>query len=230
MKVDIGKLKTKGFIKQKGKNLFCVRIRLVGGRLNVAELLKIKEVAEKYGKGYIHLTSRQGLEIPNIALKNLEKVEKELKEVGLKIGSSGPTIRTILACQGNICPHGLIKAYEVAKKIDERISQNEILPNKFKISVCGCKNACSKPQENDIGIMGVLKKRKKGYKVFVGGKIGKSPKFGIVLFEFIENLDELLDIVAKLVKFFKENAKDKERFRDTIDRLGIETLKEYLKE
>lgn len=64
MAVDYGVLKKGGFMRQKQKNCFSLRLKVVGGHLDAEQLKTIAEVAEEYGGGYVHLTSRQGVEIP----------------------------------------------------------------------------------------------------------------------------------------------------------------------
>lgn len=64
MAVDYGTLKKGGFMRQKQKNHFSLRLRVVGGTVTAEQLAKIAEVAQRYGEGYVHLTSRQGVEIP----------------------------------------------------------------------------------------------------------------------------------------------------------------------
>ncbi len=84
-KVDYGTLKKGGFMRQKQKNNFSLRLAVVGGYLTAENLTKIAEVAEKYGDGHVHLTSRQGVEIPFIKLKDIDAVKEELAEGGLQI-------------------------------------------------------------------------------------------------------------------------------------------------
>ena len=59
---DYAVLKKGGFMRQKQKDNFSLRIRVVGGHLDAKQLAKVAEVSEKYGEGYVHLTSRQGVE------------------------------------------------------------------------------------------------------------------------------------------------------------------------
>ena len=85
MAVDYATLKKGGFMRQKQKNNFSLRLRTVGGHMSAEQLAKVAEVAEKYGEGYVHLTSRQGVEIPFIKLDDIEYgtwrniTEEELK-------------------------------------------------------------------------------------------------------------------------------------------------------
>lgn len=157
MAVDYAALKKGGFMRQKQKNHFSLRLAVVGGNLTAENLATIAEVAEKYGDGHVHLTSRQSVEIPFIKLEQVEEVKEALAKGGCKPGVCGPRVRTITACQGNqICPSGNIDTYDIAKKLDERYYARE-LPHKFKFGVTGCQNNCLKAEENDVGIKGVSK-------------------------------------------------------------------------
>lgn len=50
MAVDYAALKKGGFMRQKQKNNFSLRLQVVGGNLTAENLKKIAEVAEKYGR------------------------------------------------------------------------------------------------------------------------------------------------------------------------------------
>ncbi|MEZ0536337.1 4Fe-4S binding protein [Caldicellulosiruptoraceae bacterium PP1] len=155
--VDYKELKKGGFMKQIQKDMFSMRLRVVGGQISAEQLKKIYDIATKYGKGYVHLTARQSIEIPFIKLKDIELVKKELSEAGLQTGACGPRVRTITSCQGSrICPNGLIDTIDIAKEFDEKYYARE-LPHKFKIGISGCRNNCLKAEENDLGIKGGVK-------------------------------------------------------------------------
>lgn len=135
MAVDYATLKKGGFMRQKQKNNFSLRLRVVGGNLTAVQLAKIAEVAEKYGDGHVHLTSRQSVEIPFIKLEQVEDVKAALAEGGVEPGVCGPRVRTITACQGEaICPSGCIDTYSLAKELDDRYFARE-LPHKFKFGM-----------------------------------------------------------------------------------------------
>lgn len=156
-KIDQSSLKSKGFLPQRQEDMFSMRLKVVGGRVSADELRKIADAAEKYGYGYIHITSRQQIEIPFVKLKNTAEASSELEKQGIFEGSSGKRVRAIVACQGNkICRYGLIDCQKLARKIDE-IYFGEPVPKKFKIAITGCPSACVRPQDNDFGIMGTTK-------------------------------------------------------------------------
>lgn len=139
---------------QKQKDNFSLRLQVVGGHLSAKELKTISEVAEQYGDGYVHLTSRQGVEIPFIKKDDIEEVKEVLKKGGLQPGACGASVRTVTACQGDrICKSGNIDTYEIASTLNKRYYGKD-LPHKFKIGVTGCQNNCLKAEENDLGIKG----------------------------------------------------------------------------
>jgi dissimilatory sulfite reductase (desulfoviridin) alpha/beta subunit len=154
MGVDYKALKNGGFMRQKQKDNFSLRLKVVGGNLTAEQLTAIAAVSKKYGDGHVHLTSRQGVEIPFIKLAEVEKVKAELSAAGVSAGVCGPRVRTVTACQGDqICPGGCIDTYPLAGAISERYFGRE-LPHKFKFGVTGCLNNCLKAEENDIGVKG----------------------------------------------------------------------------
>jgi len=153
-KIDYSSLKKGGFMRQKQKGYFSLRLAVVGGNLTAENIKTVAEVAEKYGQGYVHMTSRQGVEIPFIKFDDIEEVRAELSKGGVRPGVCGPRVRTVTACQGSeICPSGCIDTYTLAKEFDERYFGRE-LPHKFKFGVTGCQNNCLKTEENDLGVKG----------------------------------------------------------------------------
>lgn len=157
MTIDLQKLKSGGIISQKQKDLFSIRVRIVGGNVTSAELRKIAEIADKYGQGYAHITTRQGFEISFVKFSDIDKVTEELSTVGLILGACGPRIRVIVTCQGQkICSHALGDTLALTKALDERFYGRYGVPHKFKMGVTGCPNACAKPQEHDLGFLAVV--------------------------------------------------------------------------
>ncbi len=156
-KVDHEDLKKSGYILQRDGEHFTVRIRIPGGALSSEQITAMGKIADEWGRGELHLTTRQGVQIPWIRFEDLGQVTKALDVLGTPPGSCGPRVRNITSCVGfPRCPQALVNSQELAKKIDRRFFDLE-LPTKIKIAISGCPNACSKPQINDIGIMGVVK-------------------------------------------------------------------------
>jgi dissimilatory sulfite reductase (desulfoviridin) alpha/beta subunit len=112
----------------------------------------------------------------------------------------------------------------LAQRLHARVGSRKGLPHKFKIGIAGCLNGCTKPNENDLGVMG----RAKGFTVFVGGKMGKHPRWADILPLDIANEDRLFEVVESVIDWFATEGTAGERFGATIDRVGLEKLVQHL--
>ena len=152
--VNLDELKRVGIIAQNQKDTFLIRLRTVGGDLNADELNAITRVSQKYGRGEVHLTTRQAVEIPFVNVDDLEAAREELEENCIVLGVCGPRGRGIVACPGTaVCTSALVETKQLAAELDSAYFRQPA-PHKFKIGVSGCPNSCSKPIENDVGVMG----------------------------------------------------------------------------
>ena len=180
MAADYAALKKGGFMRQKQKNCFSLRLRVVGGNVSAEQLAKIAEVAAKYGDGHVHLTSRQSIEIPFIKLGQIDEVKSALAESGVEPGACGPRVRTVTACQGEaICPSGCIDTFALAKELDAHYFARE-LPHKFKFGITGCQNNCLKAEENDLGIKGAMQVTWREADCIGGGVCEKACRTGAI--------------------------------------------------
>jgi len=151
--LDFNELRKGGIIKQRQKDYFILRTRIPGGYLKAEMLAKFMQIAKKYGKGYVHLSTRQCIEIAWVHIKDLSKLIKDLKRIGILKGACGPRSRNIVACPGSsVCRFGFLDTEKLAKKLDKKFFGLDV-PKKFKIALTGCPNSCAKPQENDLGFM-----------------------------------------------------------------------------
>lgn len=216
-------VKNRGFLSNKGGELFSARIITENGVLNVEQMRNICDMAEKFGDGQVFFTSRLTVEFPGIQYKNIEAVEEYAKSVGLVIGGTGARVRPVVACKGTVCVFGLIDTQGLATEIHKRFFEGYgkvALPHKFKIAVGGCPNSCVKPSLNDFGIMGCKQNGTEGHRVFIGGRWGKKTRMGDLLSKVFTK-DEVLDAVEKAILFFRERGLQGERFSSTIERIGL---------
>ena len=58
MSTNYKELKKGGFMRQRQPNYFSMRLKSIGDHLTAEQLGTIQSVAIKFGKGYVHLTSR----------------------------------------------------------------------------------------------------------------------------------------------------------------------------
>ena len=155
--IDLKNLKAGGFIKERGKDLFTVRLRVPGGRLSVARLKKITEVAEKYCQGNVHLSVRQSVELINVNFKDFDAVVAELGEGDQRVASCGARVRVPTACGGcEYNPNGLVDTQASALEVDRKLFGTVTGHHKFKVGFAGCPFDCPKSATNDVGLQGAV--------------------------------------------------------------------------
>ena len=270
-----------GMMGQKQPGYYVLRLKAVAGDLTVSQLSCIAGVAEQYGRGSVHLSTRQGVEIHYVHRDNLEKAELALQEGGVELGSCGPRVRVIVGCPGaETCRMGVFDTKKIARELDSKYFKKDT-PSKFKMSVTGCANNCTKANENDIGVRGAIEPEwvsstcsdcglcislcpvnaiqrtkisdgfsytsdqdkcincnictsqctdkawvagRKGYTLFIGGTMGRVPRFASILKKIVESEEELFMLIEKAMTFYRNNARTKERFGHMIDRIGLEKV------
>lgn len=154
---NLDQLKSGGYIRQRQKDLFTVRLRCPGGRVPFEKLKKIAEVGPKYSKGdYVHISVRQSIEIPYVDYHDFATLAEELKEVGQKIASCGPRVRVPTACSGcEYNPNGLVDVQKLCQEIDQKYFGIQC-NHKFKIALSGCPIDCFRTNEMDLGFQGAI--------------------------------------------------------------------------
>lgn len=162
MDVNTKKLKKNAFRVTKERGITASRVRVPGGHLDARCLTVIQEIAERYGNGSVHMTVRQGFEIPGIRYEDMDQVNALLQPVIEKTGinqteagrgypASGT--RNISACVGNrVCPYACYDTSEFAFKIEKAVFPNDL---HMKVALTGCPNDCAKVRMHDFGIMGM---------------------------------------------------------------------------
>ena len=162
MDMNTKKLKKNAFRVTKERGLTASRVRVPGGHLEAKYLGEIQKIAEDFGNGTVHITSRQGFEIPGIPFDKVDEVNRALQNLieGLEINQETPLdgypasgTRNISACIGErVCPFACYDTTAFAKRIEKAVFPNDL---HFKIALTGCPNDCNKVRMHDFGIMGM---------------------------------------------------------------------------
>ena len=144
-----------------------IRLRAPGGHIKDRYLKVIQELAEKFGNGTVHLTTRQGYEVPGVKLADLGRVKEHVagmvgdveKESGVVLenpqeGYPEAGTRNVCACIGNrVCQFSNSDTTLLAQKIEKVIYPNSL---HLKVAVTGCPNDCIKAHTHDIGIIATV--------------------------------------------------------------------------
>jgi len=225
--LDFDVLKKRGFLKQKQKGYALFRVRAFCGNFTHAQLDAVTSIARRYGKGMIHATTRQGLEVPYIAYADIPVVEALIAEHGLLPSTSGACLRTTTCCPGNNwCKMGLVDTFALCESLDRAgLSCGLELPHKFKINVSGCPNTCTRAQHTEIGIHGAVDPETKqfGYVIYAAGCGGRLPRHGIKL-AGVHSSDGVIAVITAVLAFFKERAKPRQRLAALVEEVGREAF------
>lgn len=159
-KEEITRVKSLGFLLNKGTNNFSGRVITVNGKITAEQNKCISEAAKLFGNGIITFTTRLTVECQGIPYEKIEEFREYIKKEGLVTGGTGKKVRPVVACKGTTCHFGLIDTFGLSEKIHNKffVGYSDVkLPHKFKIAVGGCPNNCIKPDLNDLGVVGQRK-------------------------------------------------------------------------
>ena len=154
---QINAVKARGFLRNRGTDLFSGRIVARGTVFTSENFADMSTLAKTFGSGKLICTSRQAVEIPGIPFEKIEDAERFAAEHSLAFGGTGAKVRPITACKGTTCVYGNFDTQALATAIHDKyyLGWSDVkLPHKFKIGVGGCPNSCIKPSLNDFGIEG----------------------------------------------------------------------------
>ncbi len=215
------KLGEKGAILQRDNKTYAVAPHIPCGVVTPEMLRKIADVAEKYNAQAIKITGATRIAIVGLDEEHIDQVWDDLQlDKGAAVGLC---VRSIRACPGTtFCKIGQQDALGVGMELDQRYHGKE-LPGKFKMAVSGCQLSCAESWVRDIGLIG----KKDGWQVVIGGNVGAKPRIGE---EIVSGLDDslALEVVDKIVQYYKENAKKNERLGKMINRIGMTPFKDAI--
>ena len=209
----------KGVVIQRDRQTYAVAPHIPCGVVTPEILRKIADVAEKYHCQALKITSAARIALVGIEEKDVDAAWADL---GMEPGSLvGICVRSVKACPGTtFCKRGQQDSLGVGMLLDEKYHGVQ-MPGKMKMGVSGCPNQCAETGFKDIGLVGTPK----GWRVLVGGCGGAMPRIAEVLAQRL-NTDDALALVDKIVEYYRDNAKPKERIGRMIQRLGLGHMEE----
>lgn len=193
------------------------------GMLSPDDLEKIAAVSRKYEIPILKITSAQRIALVGVKPQDVDAIWDEL---GMEPGHGlGTGMNYIKACPGTaVCRLGQRDSLGMAQRIYDLVKPMGI-ESKLKFGISGCPLACGEGVIRDVGIFG---KKTAGWTVQLGGNSGLNACLGEVLAKDLDD-DQLLELIAKLMTYYKENMKPKERMYRFVPRMGgIAAIKQAL--
>jgi NAD(P)H-nitrite reductase large subunit len=208
-----------GAILQRDKTTYAIVPRTPMGMLSPEFLESLLEVVKKWDIPIIKITSGQRIALVGIPENKVDEVWDEL---GRNIGRATELcVHYVQACPGtSVCKLGVQDSLGLGGELEEEFL-GEDYPAKVKIAVSGCPMCCAESKLRDVGVVGT----KKGYDVYFGGNAGNKARIGDQIASSLTR-DEVKETVRKILAYYKENARKRERSARFCERVGIEAIKE----
>jgi NAD(P)H-nitrite reductase large subunit len=200
---------------------FTVVTRIPGGVVTPEMLEKIAAVIGIYQVPVVKITSGQRFLLIGMREDDLAAIRRELGPLAEEVPAS--SVRYVQACLGtDACRYGTQDSTGLGMELEKRY-HGAVYPAKIKIGVSGCLRCCGESYLRDIGLVGT----RKGWTVIFGGNSGRRPSPGIVVAQDLSHADAL-DLVHRLLEYYKSNARPKERTARFLERIGFAQIKSDL--
>ena len=203
-----------------GKRRFSITPHIPGGFVRPETLIKISQVATKY-KGVLKITSGQRIMITNLREEDLSNIWEELgMDPAVKNQYS---VKNVEMCPAGYCKRSKSNTIGIGMKISNKF-HGAPMPNRTKIGVAGCRNACTSVYSKDVGVIADVD----GFIVTAGGSAGFHQRMADIIASNLSE-EEAFVLVEKILGFYNEKAEMGEKLGFFIDRIGIENFKDELK-
>ncbi|MCW8040317.1 MULTISPECIES: nitrite/sulfite reductase [Acinetobacter] len=182
-----------------------LRIAVPYGLMNSQQLRKVASLAKDYDRGYAHVSTRQNIQFNWPALENVPDMLQELASVQMHaIQTSGNCIRNTTTDQYAGVVAGEIAdprpTCELIRQWSTFHPEFAFLPRKFKIAVSALEEIDRAATSfHDIGVYIVRNEAgEMGYKIKVGGGLGRTPVIGSFIRDFLPREDLIAYLEAVL--------------------------------
>ena len=192
-----------------------LRIAVPYGMLRSAQLRRLARVTRDYDKGYAHFTTRQNVQLNWPEIEDVPDILTELAEVEMHANqTSGNCIRNTTTDQFSGVQEDEItdpRPYcEIIRQWSTFHPEFAFLPRKFKVAVNASEHTDRAAiQVHDIGLQMVRNEQGElGFRVHVGGGLGRTPMVGPVIRDFLPELDLLTYLEAVLRVYNRYGRRD----------------------
>jgi len=213
---------------------YMLRIAVPYGTLATRQMRMLAHIARKYDRGYGHFTTRQNMQFHWPKLVDVPDILSDLASVEMHcIQTSGNCVRNITADHFAGAAADEIEDPRVLCEIMRQWSsfhpEFNYLPRKFKIGVTGSPNDRAAIKFHDIGIETATNESGEvGYRVYVGGGMGRTPYVGLLIGTWVSKEDVLAYLEAVLRVYNEFGRRDnlwKARIKILVNALGADEMR-----
>jgi sulfite reductase (NADPH) hemoprotein beta-component len=213
---------------------YMLRIAVPYGTLDARQMRMLAHIARRYDRGYGHFTTRQNIQFNWPRLVDVPDILSELASVEMHaIQTSGNCIRNVTADHFAGAAADEIEdprpVAEIVRQWSSLHPEFSFLPRKFKIAVSGSPHDRAALKFHDMAIEIVRNESgETGYKVLIGGGMGRTPYIGYVIGEFVAKQDILAFLESAMRVYNEEGRRDnlyKARIKILANALGPEEMR-----
>ncbi len=233
---DVVRLQWSGLYHDKPKvGFFMMRVKVPGGVITPVKLRALSGLSREFGGGYGEITTRQCLQLHNLAFGSLPEILGRLAAAGMTTASAcGDTVRNLTGCPvSGLLAEELFDVRPVLEEVSAFFTGQKAwgdLPRKHKITLAACPHQCNAPEIHCIALVGTVSAERPGFAVRVGGGLATWPRLADDLGVFVP-VEQVLPVLAALVEVWKEDLESRRsraraRFKFLVDRIGVPTLRQ----
>jgi ferredoxin-nitrite reductase len=222
-------LKSFGIFDRKEPNSFMMRVRVSGGRLLPHQAKKVGEVAKRFGKDYIDITTRMQIQLRYLKIEDIPTVISELESVGITSFQTGvDNVRNIVADPlSEVAKDSILSSDTTIQKMESIFLKKDewisALPRKFNVGINGSFENRSNIFGHDFALVLAKKNGEYGYNLYLGGKVGEVAKQTDI---FLKDDDEVLKVFEATLKIFRKygfrDNRNRNRLHYLLEAVGIE--------
>ena len=223
----------RGVYGQRQPGVQMVRIKLPFGKITFKQLLRIADVADEYGSGNLHLTTRQDIQIHYVSLDRTPQLWAELEQDDITLREAcGNTVRNVTSSpDAGINPEEPFDVSPYAHAVFSYFLRNPIcqeMGRKIKISFSSTAKDTAFSYIHDLGFIPKLnEKGERGFKVMFAGGLGAQPFLASVVHEFLPE-DQLIPYAESVLRVFdrygERTNRNKARLKYLVQKLGLEEV------
>ena len=216
------------------RHSYMLRIGIPYGLISSDQMRAFGVIAEKYDRDYGHFTTRQNIQFNWVKLEEVADILAVLADVEMHaIQTSGNCVRNV-TCDpfAGVAPDEIVDPRplaEMLRQYKELHPEFLYLPRKFKIAMTGAPDDRAATRFHDIGIQGRVRDGVVGWRILVGGGMGRTPRIAQEIHPFLPAEDALSYVEAILRVYNLHGRRDnkyKARIKILVGDLGIDRFRE----
>jgi len=211
-----------------------LRVAIPYGLLASRQLRTLAHIARKWDRGYGHFSTRQNIQFNWPLLEDVPTILAELATVQMHaIQTSGNCIRNTTTDHfAGIAPDELVDPLvwcELIRQWSTLHPEFAFLPRKFKIAVSGAITDRAAVGVHDVGLQAVERDGQLGFRVWVGGGMGRTPIVGQLIGEFVE-WQHLLTYLQAVLRVYNLHGRRDNKYKARIKILVKELTPDVFRE